>query len=133
MIISAAIKKKVCIRAGDKCEYCLLPQKFSFYQFHVDHIISLKHGGHSQIENLAYCCPDCNSFKGTDLATFLFNSNSLIRFFNPRNDIWDDHFELSDGLILGKTEIGSATEKIFQFNEIDRLIFRRELIRLQLY
>jgi HNH endonuclease len=133
VILSAAIKKKVCFRAGDKCEYCLLPQKFSFYQFHIDHIISLKHGGSSEIDNLAYCCPDCNSFKGTDLATFLLNSNNLIRFFNPRKDSWDDHFEISDSLILGKTEIGSATEKIFQFNEIDRLIFRRELIRLQLY
>ena len=55
------IKTAGALRAGFKCEYCLLPDTVSFYNFHIDHIKSIKHGGLSHIDNLAYCCPDCNS------------------------------------------------------------------------
>lgn len=36
-------------------------------------------------------------------------------------------------MILSKTEIGNVTEHIFKFNELDRLIFRRQLIQLNQY
>ena len=110
----------------------MLPDKDSFYNFHIDHIRSIKHGGDSHIENLAYCCPECNSFKGTDVGSFKEN-DELIRFFNPRKDAWDNHFELFNGFIVGKTDIAKITERIFKFNEIDRLIFRQELIKLGHY
>jgi hypothetical protein len=131
--VSVKSKQHVAERAGFKCEYCLLPEKVSFYTFHVDHIRSLKHFDSSLLKNLAYCCPECNHFKGTDIATFLNSSDSLIRFFNPRTDDWDEHFELNDGAISGITPIGIATENIFKFNETDRLIFRRQLISLSQY
>ncbi len=73
----------VATRAMYKCEYCLLPDKVSFYNFQIDHIISVKHGGTNELENLAYCCPDCNYFKGADVGSILENSK-LIRFYNPR-------------------------------------------------
>ena len=85
------------------------------------------------MENLAYCCPDCNAFKGSDLGTFSEDDAYLVRFFNPRKDIWDEHFELQNGSIYGITEIGTATEKIFKFNEIERLIYRKQLIEFELY
>jgi HNH endonuclease len=119
-------------RAMYKCEYCLLPEKVSFYNFQIDHIISLKHGGTNELENLAYCCPDCNYFKGTDLGSIL-NDNRLIRFYNPRCDLWDEYFEKTNGMILAKNDIGKVTEQIFKFNDIDRLIFRRELSQLGHY
>jgi hypothetical protein len=130
--IPVKVKNQVALRAGFKCEYCLLPDKVSFYNFHIDHIRSLKHGGTSYIENLAYCCPDCNHFKGTDIASFDKN-DELIRFFNPRSDDWNEHFEILNGMILGKTDIGIVTEQILKFNDIDRLIFRIELIKLNQY
>jgi 5-methylcytosine-specific restriction endonuclease McrA len=122
----------VATRAVYKCEYCLLPDKVSFYNFQIDHIISLKHGGSNDIENLAYCCPDCNYFKGTDLGSIL-NNNVLVRFYNPRINVWHDCFELANGTISAKNDIGKVTEKIFRFNDVDRLIFRRELIQLGHY
>lgn len=127
--IPAKVKNDVALRANYKCEYCLLPEKVSFYNFHIDHIRSIKHGGSSETENLAYCCPDCNYFKGTDIASFS-KSEELIRFFNPRIEEWNEHFEILDGMVLGKTNIGNVTEQIFKFNDIDRLIFRLELIKL---
>ncbi len=109
-----------------------MPDKVSFYNFHIDHIRSIKHGGDSHIDNLAYCCPECNSFKGTDVGSFKEN-DELVRFYNPRKDEWQEHFELINGLIIGKTDIAKTTERIFKFNEIDRLIFRQELIQLGHY
>lgn len=78
--IPTEIKLKVAERANFRCKYCLLPEKVSFYSFHIDHIKSIKHGGLSQLNNLAYCCPDCNSFKGSDIGSFIDN-DEIIRFF----------------------------------------------------
>jgi hypothetical protein len=82
---------------------------------------------------LAYACPDCNRYKGSDLGTYLDNPLVLIRFFNPQIDDWDDHFEADDsGLISSKTDIGKATLKIFQINHPDRIIERQLLWKLKL-
>jgi HNH endonuclease len=134
MRINFSIQTRLIIanRAQFKCEYCLLPEKVSFYNFQIDHIISLKHGGNNDLENLAYCCPDCNYYKGTDLGSVI-NDGKLIRFYNPRTDIWSDFFEIVNDVILSKNDIGKVTEKIFKFNDIDRLIFRKELIQLGHY
>lgn len=131
--ISQATKKEVANRARNKCEYCLQSERVSYFRFHIEHIKSIKHGGNNMSNNLAYCCPDCNYYKGTDIGTFVGDSDNLVRFFNPRKDIWNEHFDLSEGLINGKTEIGKATVKIFRFNEIERLIFRKQLIEALLY
>jgi len=82
---------------------------------------------------LAYCCPDCNYHKGSDIGTFSDDGESLVRFYNPRKDKWADHFELANGSIHGKTDIGRATVSLFRMNEVDRLIFRQQLIDLALY
>jgi hypothetical protein len=131
--VNLLTKKEVAQRAGFKCEYCLLSEQVSFFKFHIEHIRSLKHGGSNHLDNLAYCCPDCNAYKGSDVATFLSEDDSLTRFFNPRKDLWYDHFDIHNGVISGKTGIGKATVQIFKFNEIDRLIFRKELIEIGLY
>ncbi|MDR6562984.1 MULTISPECIES: HNH endonuclease signature motif containing protein [unclassified Arcicella] len=130
--ISTHIKNQVALRANFHCEYCLQPEQVSFFSFHIDHIISIKHGGNSYLNNLAYCCPDCNHAKGSDIASII-KHDILVRFFNPRKDSWKDNFDIIDGAIIGKTEIGKVTERIFKFNELERLIFRKQLIALQLY
>ncbi|OIN58621.1 HNH endonuclease [Arsenicibacter rosenii] len=130
--LSAAIKKKIALRAKYRCEYCLLPEHLSFYAFHIEHIRSIKHGGTNELSNLAYCCPDCNYFKGTDIATFLDN-DTLVRFFNPRRDDWNSHFMLEESAIHGITDIGIATVRIFKFNDVERLIFRQQLAELGFY
>ncbi|MFN0035913.1 MAG: HNH endonuclease [Saprospiraceae bacterium] len=114
-------------RAGHRCEYCKLPPLDFLLRFHVDHIRSIKHGGASGKENLAYCCPDCNTRKGADVGTFLNGPDSFTRFFNPRTDNWHDHFEAFEGAIYPKTPIGEATIKILQLNDPDRIIVCQEL------
>ena len=131
--IPIAMKKEVAKRAKSRCEYCLLSEAVSFYNFHVDHIRSLKHGGLTLLINLAYCCPDCNFFKGSDVAAYLPDGLSFTRFYNPRIDIWDDHFYFHNEEIRWKTELGKATVEIFKFNHPDRLVFRSQLVELGLY
>ncbi len=126
--ISKKDREYVMSRADHCCEYCRMPLRFSLFSFHVDHIISLKHGGKTIVSNLALACGICNVNKGTDLGTFLDNESDLVRFFHPRKDVWDENFEILEGVIYGKTLIGKATVKIFLFNEVERIIERKLLI-----
>ena len=67
--ISINLRSQVIERANDLCEYCLIPQSFSFAKHEVDHIIARKHGGQTTSENLALSCSLCNKHKGSDIAS----------------------------------------------------------------
>ncbi len=62
--IPQEIRVHVAERASFRCEYCLLPDFAGSFPFEVDHVIAIKHGGKSILENLAYACPRCNRNKG---------------------------------------------------------------------
>ncbi len=129
--ISDKIKKLVHQRALGCCEYCLLHEDTTFLMHEMEHIISLKHGGTDEIINLALACSYCNRFKGSDIGSIF--REDFIRFFNPRKDIWTEHFVLSDAVIQPLTPIGEVTAKILQFNNIDRIIERQLLIEVGKY
>lgn len=132
--VPETLRKLVAKRAGHRCEYCRISAIDSFFDFHIDHIISLKHGGKTAAENLAYSCQICNMNKGTDLYTFLENPAEPLRFFNPRTDIWTEHFKAdTTGVIVPKTPIGAATLKIFDLNHPESIIERREMIRFGIF
>jgi 5-methylcytosine-specific restriction endonuclease McrA len=67
--ISAELRQAVASRADFLCEYCLIAEADTFYGSEVDHIISLKHGGSSEADNLAYACALCNRAKGSDIGS----------------------------------------------------------------
>lgn len=132
--ISPALRRQVAVRAGFRCEYCLVPENFLATVFHVDHVRSLKHGGKTHLENLAYACPHCNQNKGSNVATFADEAGEItVRIFNPRKDSWKDHFDLDQGLILAKSAIGKATVDVLEMNQPDRLIFRQALAEAGYY
>jgi hypothetical protein len=64
----------------------------AFFPYEPDHIIAVKHGGMSTLENLAWACFDCNRFKGSDIASLDTVSGDLIPLFNPRIHSWQEHF-----------------------------------------
>jgi hypothetical protein len=119
--VSASVRKRVAQRASYSCEYCLSQDESSFIGFEIDHIISRKHNGSNDESNLAFACPDCNRNKGTDIASIDWNNQDIVRFFNPRTDIWAEHFRLSGGFIEPITIIGKVTVDIFRFNDKVRL------------
>jgi hypothetical protein len=104
----------------------------TFYGCEVDHIISLKHGGSSNADNLAYACALCNRAKGSDVGS-ISASGEFTRFFNPRIDHWSEHFRLEGSLIQPLTTIGEVTVRIFGFNDNARLHERDEMIRFGKY
>jgi len=120
-------------RAVYCCEYCRVPELFSFIGYEIDHIIPIKHGGSNELNNLALSCAFCNNFKGTDVGTYLLPSLNLIRFFHPRLDTWDDHFTINDASIFSKTKIGEATIKILQLNHSNRIMERKALVSSGLF
>src|SRR5690242_18805158 len=76
--ISAELRQVVADRAKQFCEYCLIAEADTFYGCEVDHIISLKHGGSTEPDNLAYACALCNRAKGSDVGS-IANSGDFTR------------------------------------------------------
>ena len=126
--ISAELRQTIAERANQLCEYCLIAEANTFYGCEVDHIISIKHGGSNELNNLAYACALCNRAKGSDIGS-IATSGELTRFFNPRTDRWADHFGLDGATIHPLTPIGEVTARILGFNESARLHEREEMIR----
>jgi hypothetical protein len=48
-------------RAGERCEYCLIPQWALPLPFQIDHIIAEKHGGRAVEDNLAHQQRSCEN------------------------------------------------------------------------
>lgn len=120
--VSSEIRRLVAERAGGICEYCLIAEEDSYYRHQTEHIISVKHGGLSETENLALACVFCNRNKGSDIATVGTDSSELIRFYNPRTDIWSENFRLKGFVISTLTDIAKATIRILQMNSENRLL-----------
>jgi hypothetical protein len=129
--IAPALRREVVARSEGLCEYCLIHENDTFFGCEVDHIVSEKHGGATQEENLAYACFFCNRAKGSDLGSLASGTDILVRFFSPRRDLWSEHFVLSqDGVtIRSLSDVGEVTERILGFNQPDRLL-EREALRI---
>ena len=131
--VSVALRQLVRIRANGLCEYCLIREEDTYFGCQVDHIISEKHGGSTQKNNLAYACSYCNRNKGSDIGSIVWETQEFCRFFNPRTDKWSDHFRLDGVRIIATTPIGEVTSHILDFNHVDRLIEREALDALGYY
>lgn len=126
--ISLKVRNFVAIRAEFRCEYCLIHEDDTFFGCEIDHIVSKKHGGSNDPENLAYACLFCNRHKGTDIGSVHPKTGELVRFFNPRKDHWHKHFQLTGVTITPLTDIGEITSRLFAFNIGERLLERDALI-----
>jgi 5-methylcytosine-specific restriction endonuclease McrA len=132
-LIPAELRRLVIERASGHCEYCLIHQDVSIYSHEVDHIIALKHGGQTRADNLALSCLSCNRYKGSDLATIDPINDEIVPLFNPRRQVWDEHFLLNDARIEGITQIGQATSRLLKLNAPNRILERQVLINQRRY
>src|ERR1041384_1518921 len=99
--IPADLHRLVLARSSNCCEYCRLSQDDASFTFHIEHVIAEKHGGKTTPDNLCLSCPECNSFKGSDIASFDdFDGQAALKLlYDPRIQQWSDHFQLSGVLI----------------------------------
>ena len=129
--MTAALRRQVRSRAGERCEYCRLRQEHEPERpFHVEHIIAISHRGGDGLENLALACQLCNLLKGPNLSGIDPDTEQLERLFHPRKDAWDEHFRIPGATILGRTAIGRTTAWLLEVNSDDRVELRATLLEL---
>lgn len=83
---------------------------------HVDHIDPV---AGDVPDNLALACPSCNLSKGAATTGHDRETGENVSLFNPRSQIWVDHFEWIDGglQVRGITPVGRATAERLRMNQ----------------
>jgi hypothetical protein len=128
--VPVALRRLVRARAGERCEYCLIPEQLTLSPHWVDHIVAEKHGGRTEEENLALSCVLCNQHKGSDLTSIDPLTGQITPLFNPRRDRWLDHFSLVGARIEPLTPTGRVTVRLLQLNLPERIEERELMLRL---
>ncbi len=131
--IPESMRRAVIERAQACCEYCLLGANDGVFAHEVDHILSEKHRGQTDLNNLCFACFECNRHKGSDIASLDVDTNTITPLYNPRLDRWSDHFRLVNAWIEPLTAIGRVTTYLLQMNAEEQLALRTVLIDLRAY
>lgn len=118
--IPEAVKAQVRANAGNRCGYCLSPQHLVLGTLEIEHLVPSSKGGSSNLENLWLACSLCNNYKASQTEGRDPLTGQLVRLFNPRQQVWQDHFRWSSDQvnILGLTPIGRATVICLQLNNL---------------
>lgn len=132
--IPVALRREVVDRANGCCEYCLSNSDFHGINFAVDHVIAEKHRGKTISDNLCYSCYWCNSFKGSDISSVLWEDEpKIIPLFHPRKQKWNEHFRLENETVIGVTPTGKVTVDLLQMNANERKEVRQLMIEANVY
>ncbi|MCC6329448.1 MAG: HNH endonuclease [Acidobacteria bacterium] len=133
--ISLKTRKLVSQQANGKCEYCHSQVKYADSPFDVDHIIPISMGGGSEPDNLAFCCHGCNLFKADRVSAFDLLSRREATIFNPRAQIWSEHFSWSSDAttIVGLTATARVTIDALRLNRRGLVNQRQVLAELGLH
>lgn len=131
----------VAARAQHICEYCHAPEVVFNFPFEVEHIFPLSRGGDNNENNLALSCRSCNLYKSDSVSGYYeLAENELTRFidtrlFNPRKDVWTEHFTLNrkTGEITHLTAVGQATISRLRINSNAQLTARISWAKLGLF
>lgn len=115
-------------RARGRCEYCRMPVRLDPFPPHVDHVIAKKHGGRTELRNLALTCAHCNGHKGSDIAGIDQLTRTLVPLFNPRAQQWVDHFRWDGPLLVGTSPAGRAAIRVLAINAGRRIAVRTQLM-----
>lgn len=120
--------RRVHERAAFQCEYCQTGQRVTGQAMHVEHI---KPGGGDDLDNLALACATCNLSKARATSAPDPDTGDLVSLFNPRIQVWAEHFEwIENGTLLrGLTPVGRATIVRLQMNIARMVNARRVWVR----
>lgn len=116
-------------RAEHSCEYCKFPVTYSHDTFHIEHVIPFYLTQNNELDNLAFAFDGCNSNKWGRTEWLDIITNSKVPLFNPRQNLWQEHFEWHDTftIIIGKTPIGRATIDLLKMNRQGLVNIRKAL------
>lgn len=116
--VSVQLQQQVREDAGHRCGYCLSAETITGIPLEIEHIIPESVGGPTARENLWLACHRCNKFKGNRTQAVDTVTQVAVPLFNPRMQIWSEHFQWSvDGIrVMGLTPSGRATVDVLQMN-----------------
>jgi HNH endonuclease len=115
---------------NDQLIWYNMPSSVAYLPHEVDHVTAEKHGGKTELINLAYACWRCNRHKGTDLGSFDPQTKAFSFLYHPRRQSWSAHFQLIDSEIQGITPEGRTTAELLQFNRPDRMAERKRYMQV---
>lgn len=124
------LRKKVQESFHYRCAYCQSSQQYVLGVLEIDHIIPLSLGGTSDETNLCLACRLCNNYKSNQIDAIDLTTNTNVRLFNPRTQLWKEHFEWDETStqIIGTTPCGRATVDALKLNNKIALIVRKNWV-----
>lgn len=128
--VSPALRRRISEQARFRCGYCLRSAALLGMPLTIEHILPQAAGGQTIEENLWLACHRCNGFKGTQTRATDPETNESSALFNPRTQIWSEHFVWSsDGAtIVGRTACGRATIIALKMNNDEIVITRKHWV-----
>jgi hypothetical protein len=124
-----SIRASVRSRAEYRCDYCRLHETDQpLFSFHVEHIVAKKHHGDDALKNLAWCRPECNFAKSSNLSGRDPVTARVVVLFHPRRQKWRRHFAWEGAALTGLTPCGRATIDVLNINAPHRIELRELLI-----
>lgn len=125
--IPRALRDRIAAQSRHRCGYCLTASAVVGEPLVIDHILPLSLGGKSEEENLWLACSLCNNYKGNQVAALDPLSGILVPLFNPRQQVWTNHFAwtIEADLLVGLTPIGRATVMALSLNRPSLVTARR--------
>lgn len=133
--ISPKLQNKIRLQAKNRCGYCLLPQNLNPTNLEMEHLHPTSEGGTDDEENLWLACRECNAHKSNKTHGFDTKTNRFVKLFNPRLQIWKNHFKFSSDKteIIGKTACGRATVETLQLNNSTLVTVRKLWVEFDLF
>ena len=124
--IPAHLQRLVLRRSQGRCEYCHLAQNGQEATFHIDHVTPVAADGKTVADNLALACVSCSLRKGARQTAVDPETTTGTALFNPRRDIWLEHFAWQEVTLCGLTATGRATIAALELNRPTILAIRAE-------
>jgi hypothetical protein len=124
--ISDVLQAEIVLRASNRCEYCGLSQLVQEATFHIDHVVPRVAGGPTTVHNLALVCVSCSLRKWAKQTAVDPESGEELPLFNPRMQVWAEHFRWAGEQIVPLTPTGRATVAALAMNRPLILAIRQE-------
>lgn len=124
--ISPSLRAAVETRANHRCEYCKLSQLGQEATYHVDHVIPRSAGGGSEFDNLALACVSCSLRKWANQSAEDPDTGEVVPLFNPRTQLWQQHFDWHGELVVPLTSVARATIQALHLNRPLIVAIRKE-------
>ena len=123
MSLSANLREQLRQRAGFACEFCGVSETDAGGLLTTDHFKPRSKGGSNSLDNLIYCCANCNQYK----QDYYPVNDSEPQLWNPREEKDSVHFiALDDGQIAAISPSGEFTIRRLRLNRLPLVEYRKK-------